>query len=182
MIEPIGDEAAAASGLSATERSFTRLSGGDTTFPRILAHVPAYAEAMWDAMSEALFEGAVDHRLKEIIRIRIARTAGDPYFSSLRSVPAAEAELTEDRIDAGCGDFEDDPQFSDSEKWALRYASRMYVDPGGVDFAFYEEGKRHFTEAQIMELGGLIALFHGMSVFMSTLAGSHAGIDFGEIG
>lgn len=174
MIGPIGDEAAP--GLISTEQSFIRLGGGDATFPRILAHVPGYAEAMWGAMSEALFEGAVDHQLKEIIRIRLARTAGDPYFSSLRSVRAVESGLTEDRVDAGCGDFEDDPQFSDSERWALRYASRMYAHPASVDSGFYEEGKRHFTEAQIMELGGLIAVFHGMAVFMSTLAGGD-GID-----
>lgn len=175
MISPIRDEAATAPSLITTEQSFIRLSGGDTTFPRILGHVPGYAEAMWDAMSEALFEGAVDHALKEIIRIRLARTAGDPHFSDLRSVRAIESGLTEDRIDAGCADFEEDPQFTDSEKWALRYASRMYEDPAGVDSAFYDEGKRHFTEAQIMELGGLIALFHGMSVFMSTLAGGLGG-------
>ena len=175
MIHPIGEDDDRAPGLIKTEQSFTRLSGGDTTFPRILAHVPGYSEAMWDAMSEALFEGGVDHTLKEIIRIRLARTAADPYFAGMRSAQAAESGLTEDRIDAGCGDFADDPQFSDSEKWALRYASQMYEDPAGVDSSFYEEGKRHFTEAQIMEFGGLIAVFHGMSVFMSTLAGGLGG-------
>lgn len=175
MIDPVDERADAVSGLAETERSFTQLSGGDTTFPRILAHVPGYAEAMWGAMSEALFEGAVDHRLKEIIRIRLARTAGDPYFSNLRSTSAVESGLTEDLIEAGCSDFESDPRFDESEKWALRYASRMYADPAGVDSAFYEEGKRHFTEAQIMELGGLIALFHGMAVFMSTLGNGGAG-------
>lgn len=175
MLHPMGEDAARAPGLIKTEQSFTRLSGGDTTFPRILAHVPGYAEAMWDAMSEALFEGGVDHTLKEIIRIRLARAAGDPYFSGLRSAQATESGLTENRIDAGCADFEEDAQFTDSEKWALRYASRMYEDPAGVDSAFYDEGKRHFTEAQIMELGGLIAVFHGMSVFISTLAGGLGG-------
>jgi alkylhydroperoxidase family enzyme len=175
MIDPVDDGADASPGLAETERSFTRLSGGDTTFPRILAHVPGYAEAMWGAMSGALFEGAVDHRLKEIIRIRLARTAGDPYFSNLRSTLAADSGLTEELIEAGCSDFETDQRFDDAEKWALRYASRMYVDPAGVDASFYDQGKRHFTEAQIMELGGLIALFHGMAVFMSTLHHGEAG-------
>lgn len=182
MIDLIGDGAPSAPALEATEQSFMRLGGDDSTFPRILAQVPGYAEAMWGAMAEALFEGAVDHQLKEIIRIRLARTAGDPYFSGLRSVVAVESGLTEDRIDAGCADFEDDPRFSDAEKWALRYTSRMYEDPAGVDSSFYEAGKRHFTEAQIMELGGLIAVFHGMAVFMSTLAGGRGGGGSGESG
>ncbi len=109
--------------------SFARLGDDEAVFPGILSHVPNYAEAMWNAMAEALFEGGVDHRLKEIIRIQLASTAGDPYFSRLRSGPAAEAGLTEERIAAGQGDFDNDPQFTDAEKWALRYSYLMYRAP-----------------------------------------------------
>ncbi len=146
-----------------------RLGDADGRFAKILAHVPGYAEAITGAMAEALFEGGVDHRLKEIIRIQLARTARDPYFSALRSQPAITAGLTEEQIEAGREDFEDDPHFTDAEKWALRYAHLMYRDPKKVDAAFYDEGKKHFTEAQIMELGGLIAIHYGMQVFMRTL-------------
>lgn len=146
-----------------------RLGDDDARFARILAHVPGYADALTGAMSEALFEGNVDHRLKEIVRIHLARTAQDPYFSALRSGRAIEAGLTEDRIEAGAENFEADPRFTDAEKWALRYAYLMYRAPEKVDSAFYDEGKRHFTEAQIMELGGLIAIHYGMQVFMRSL-------------
>ncbi|HEX6286313.1 MAG TPA: carboxymuconolactone decarboxylase family protein [Acidimicrobiia bacterium] len=155
--------------LSIERASFARLGDDEATFLGILAHVPDYAEALWGAMSEALFEGNVDHRLKEMIRIQLARRAGDPYFSKLRSKPALEAGLTEDDIEAASGDFENDPRFSDAEKWALRYAYLMFRDPEKIDTAFYDQGKKHFTEAQIMELGGLIAIHYGMDVFMRTL-------------
>ena len=46
---------------------------------------------------------------------------------------------------------------------------RMYLDPQKVDAAFYDEMKRHYSEAQIMELGGFIAFHYGMQVFMRTL-------------
>ena len=52
--------------------------------------------------------GAVDHRLKEIVRVQLARLAGDRYFASFRSKRALEDGLTEERIEAGCGDFETD--------------------------------------------------------------------------
>jgi hypothetical protein len=39
-----------------------------------------------------------------------------------------------------------------------------------VDAAFYAEGKRHYTEAQIMELGAFIAFHYGMHAFARTLA------------
>ena len=120
-------------------------------------------------MAEALFEGNVDHSLKEIIRIQLANKAEDPYFSSLRSKRALESGLTEERIAAGQGDFVNDPQFTDAEKWALDYAYRMYRTPETVDAAFYDEGKLLWSEAQIMEIGGLIAIHYGLQTFMRTL-------------
>lgn len=168
-IQPVGRNEAEARGLGDEMRSLSRLGDPDATFLRILAHVPNYAEALWGAMSEALFEGNVDHGLKEIVRVQVATTAGDPYFSRLRSRPALDTGLTENDIDAGREDFEDHPRFTDAEKWALRYAHLMYRKPEKVDAAFYDEGKQHFSEAQIMELGGLIAIHYGMNVFMRTL-------------
>jgi alkylhydroperoxidase family enzyme len=167
-IDPIDRETADAR-LADELASFARLGDDEGTFLRILAHVPDYAEALWGAMSEALFEGNVDHRLKEIIRIQLARTAKDPYFSELRSKTAVDAGLTEDDIDAGEEGFDEDPRFTDAEKWALRYAYLMYREPEKIDAAFYDEGKRHFSEAQIMEIGGLVAIHYGMDVFMRTL-------------
>lgn len=170
FIDPVEPEAARQAGLSARMEELGLAGDGDATFLRILAHAPGYAEALWDAMSEALMEGGVDHRLKELVRIQLARTAGDPYFSEqIRSKRAVRAGLTEEDVDAASGDFENDPRFTEAEKWALRYSHLMYRHPEQVDAEFYAEGKRHFTEAQIMELGGLIAIHYGMQVFMRTL-------------
>ncbi len=166
LIDPVDSSSP---GLNGLLESFTRLGDANAVFPRILARAPNYAEALWSAMAEALFEGNVDHNLKEIIRIQLARTAQDPYFSNLRSRRAIAGGLTEERIDAAGGDFENDPRFTPAEQWALRFAHLMYREPERVDAAFYNEGKQHFTEAQIMELGGLIAIHYGMQVFMRTL-------------
>ena len=45
----------------------------------------------------------------------------------------------------------------------------MYRAPEQVNASFYDEGKQHYSEAQIMEIGGLIAIHYGMAVFMRTL-------------
>jgi len=152
------------------EASFIRLGDADASFVRVLAHVPKYAEAVWGAMAESLFEGGVDVSLKEMMRIQLAVLANDPYFSNLRSRVAIEAGLSEERISAALGDFGNDPQFSDGEKWALSYAYLMYREPERVDTAFYDEGKKYWSEAQIVEMGGLLAVHYGMAVLMSTLA------------
>lgn len=144
-------------------------------FMRLLGHVPGYAEAIGDAMRQSHIEGNVDHRLKEIVRVQLARTANDPYFAGLRSTKGLEQGLTEDSIDAGSADFESDDRFSAAEKWALRYAYLMYRSPERIDHSFYEEGKEHFSEAEIMELGGMIALHYGMQRFMATLPAESGG-------
>jgi alkylhydroperoxidase family enzyme len=146
----------------------------DSLFPRILARAPGHARALLRALLMSHAEGSVDHRLKEIIRVQLARTAGDPYFGGLRSARAKAAGLDESRIAAGAGKFEDDPGFSSAEKWALRYAREMYLNPERVDAAFYDEGKRHYTEAQIMELGAFIAFHYGMQAFARTLGTTSA--------
>ena len=141
----------------------------DSLFPRILARAPAHAKALLRALLLSHSEGGVDHRLKEIIRVQLARTAGDPYFGGLRSARARQGGLDEKTIAAGSEKFEGDPRFTAAEKWALRYAREMYRNPEKVDAAFYDEGKTHYTEAQIMELGAFIAFHYGMQVFARTL-------------
>src|SRR5687767_15824341 len=77
----------------------------DSLFPRILARAPAHAKALLRALLVSHAEGNVDHRLKEIIRVQLARIAGDPYFAGLRSARAKAAGLDEARIEAGGSKF-----------------------------------------------------------------------------
>jgi alkylhydroperoxidase family enzyme len=135
----------------------------DARFGQILAHKPAQAKAALGAIVHSHFEGNVDHRLKEIIRIQLARLAKDAYFASLRSKKALAAGLTEDMIEAGCGDYEDSPLFGDAWKCALAFAEQMVLDAAKVDAAFYDEMKRHFSEAEIMEIGAFIAIHFGVA-------------------
>ena len=141
----------------------------DPLFFQIFAHVPGYTEALFDALNRSHMEGNVDHKLKEIIRIRLARLAGDQYFSNLRSEIAIDAGLTEEIIEAGCGDFEGDKRFNEAEKWALSYAKLMYTEPKKVNKGFYQKGKTYYSEAEIMELGAFIAFHYGLQVFMRTI-------------
>jgi alkylhydroperoxidase family enzyme len=176
-IEPVKREAITDPELAELIERCERLGVPDALFPQILARVPDYAKAILRAMLMSHEAGNVDHRLKEIVRVQLARFAGDRYFSALRSRRAREAGLDEATIDAGSGDYDDDPRFTEAEKLALRYADQMYLDPGKVDAAFYDELKKHYSEAQIMELGAFIALHYGMQAFMRTLDAAPLGAD-----
>ena len=135
-------------------------------FARIIARKPEQAKATLRVMLQNFTEGNIDHRLKEIIRIQLARFTEDPYSSNLRSNKAREMGLTEAEIDAGSGDYEESEHFTEAEKVALRYADQMFLDSTKVDAAFYDELKKHYSEPQIMELGAFIALFHAAHMVM----------------
>ncbi len=142
----------------------------DDVFIGVLARAPEQGKPILRAMLMSHTQGSVDHRLKEIIRILLARFADDTYFASLRSRAAQERGLTEARINQGCYEYEDDTTcFTEAEKFALRFADLMYLDANQIDKAFYDSMKIHWTEAQIMELGSFIVIHYGMQRFMRSL-------------
>jgi hypothetical protein len=148
----------------------TALGVPDDLFARIVARAPDQAKPLMRAMLMSHTQGNVDHKLKEIVRILLARFANDKYFASLRSRKAIAAGLTEKRIDEGVFDYEDETKnFSEAEKCALRFADLMYLDANQIDKAFYDEMKKHWSEAQIMELGSFMVCHYGMAMFMRSL-------------
>ncbi len=169
IIEPLDPESIEEKGWERIMERTAETLAPDALFSRIMARVPGYAGALHEAMHRSHAMGGVDHKLKEMIRIQLARTAQDTYFANLRSGQARKEGLTEERIEAACGDFENDPRFTEAEKWALRFSYWMYRDPARLDKAFYDEGKKHYSEAQIMEIGAMVALHYGLQVFMRTL-------------
>jgi alkylhydroperoxidase family enzyme len=148
----------------------------DDLFPRLLARAPAQAKPMMRALLMSHTQGNVDHKLKEIVRVLLARFANDKYFAALRSREAQAAGLTEQRIDEGCFEYEDDSKgFSEAEKIALRFADLMYLDANQIDKAFYDEMKKHWSEAQIMELGSFMVCHYGMAMFMRSMGAKAPG-------
>jgi alkylhydroperoxidase family enzyme len=144
----------------------------DDLFPRLIARAPAQAKPIMRAMMMSFTQGHVDHRLKEIMRVLLARFAGDKYFAALRSRKAQDMGLTEQRINEGCYEYENDTKgFSEAEKCALQFADLMYLDASQIDKAFYNEMKKHWSEAQIMELGSFMVCHYGMQMFMRSMTG-----------
>jgi len=59
--------------------------------------------------------------------------------------------------------------FSEHERVALEYAERVTYTDRQVDDVFFAEVRKHFTEAQIVELTAAIALENFRSKFNPTL-------------
>lgn len=169
IIEPLDKDKINSDKLSKYLEMAEELQVPGPEFLQVLAHAPKYAEAFFDAMYLSFFEGNVDHKLKEMVRIQLARKAGDKYFSSLRSKRAKEDGLTEEMIDAACDEgFADDDRFTDAQKWAIGYGYWMYRTPKKLDKSWYDKGREYYNDGQITELGGMIAVYYGMAVMMAS--------------
>ena len=65
--------------------------------------------------------------------------------------------------------WRDSKLFSQSERLALEYAERITYTDQQVDDAFFAELRKHFTEAQVVELTAAIAMENFRSKFNPTL-------------
>jgi len=113
-IAPLADAEITDPELRAVIAQCEALGVPDALLGRILARSPVHAVPMLRALLMSHAQGGVDHKLKEVVRIQLARFAGDSYFSALRSERARAAGLTEEAIEAGSGDYEDSPLFTEA--------------------------------------------------------------------
>jgi len=65
-------------------------------------------------------------------------------------------------------DFENG-DFSEREKMALRYADFLKYNPQGTTPEFIAELKRHFSDAQICEIGYIMLAYGGAHQFLSSI-------------
>ncbi|MBM3218390.1 MAG: hypothetical protein FJZ38_06845 [Candidatus Rokubacteria bacterium] len=80
-----------------------------------------------------------------------------------RYAGARQAGATEEKIAAI--DDERSDRLSPRERMAVRYAEKLAVDHRNVDDAFWAELRRHFSEADILELTLHATLYIGFGRF-----------------
>jgi len=121
----------------------------------------------WQVQSN---QGELSRELKELCRVKIAFDHTCGYCSTVRSKPAKEAGLTEEKIQQ-VWDFENSDAFSPREKAALRFAHYIKHDIEKADSDdFYAELREHFSDSQIVELGLWCAQNEGAGKFVRTLS------------
>ncbi len=137
----------------------------------IRAHVPAVLEAFSLAWQHTFREGVVDHAIKELARVFIAKSLDCGYCAGQRSHLAADglAERDYDELI----DFRKSTVLDDRSKAALRWAEAIAWDPGLADDDLWAELHEHFSEPELVELGFFIALTMGQQKFLKTLELQH---------
>ncbi|MBM2615094.1 carboxymuconolactone decarboxylase family protein [Actinoplanes sp. LDG1-06] len=139
----------------------------------IRAHVPAVLRTFNRSWQEVFREGVLDHNIKELARVFVAKSLDCGYCAGQRS---HLTDLTEREFDDVI-EFRRSERFSGREKAALLLAEAIAWEPSMADDAVWEQLHEHFTEPEIVELGYFIGLTMGQQKFLKTL-----GIRHGELG
>jgi AhpD family alkylhydroperoxidase len=100
----------------------------------------------------------LSERLVELVRLRIAFFNQCRSCMAIRYTDAINDGLTEDLV-CSLERPQDAADLSDAEKAAIRFGELMATDHLRIDDEVYAELKKHFSSAQIVELGMICAFF-----------------------
>ena len=134
---------------------------------RFFAHCPEQALGLMGFGGALKRNRSLPDRLVELVRLRVA------FFNQCRSCMAIRySDAVADGVTEGLVCSLERPQeaenLSAAEKAAIRYGELMATDHLAIDDAMYDELRRHFTEAQIVELGMTVAFFVGFGRLAAT--------------
>jgi AhpD family alkylhydroperoxidase len=107
--------------------------------------------------------GQLPQSVKEVARLRNARTTDCAYCRNVRFAGARDEGLTEERVALIDDGFEDAADLSEREKAAIRFTDTFLREPGAFSDEQRAELLEHFTPAELVELAAGVALFMGFS-------------------
>ncbi len=134
---------------------------------RIFANVPELAKAFVGFGGAMKRTRTLSPRLVELVRLRVAFHNQCRSCMAIRYTEAANDGVTEDLV---CS-LERPAQatnLTDAEKAAIDYGERFATNHLSIDDAVYDNLRKHFTEAQIVELGTTVAFFVGFGRLAAT--------------
>jgi AhpD family alkylhydroperoxidase len=135
----------------------------------ILAHRPEIAEALTNLAIAQAAHGTLGPRLVELVRLRVAFHNQCRSCMAVRYQHAIDDGVTEDLV-CSLERPSDAPDLTDAERAALRFADLFATDHLRIDDAVYDDLRRHFDEAEIVELGLHCASFVGIGRLAATWA------------
>ena len=137
----------------------------------VRAHVKACFWFFANSWRDIFKNGVCDHALKELCRLYVSRTVQCEYCGNQRSIKAAASGIVEDQV-MDLLNFEKSAKYSERQKAALAYAEAITWRLN-TDDAFWERMHRHFSEAELVELGCAIGLTMGQQSWLRLLNIEH---------
>lgn len=137
---------------------------GEPAFVEAFASAPELLHFVMDEFyGKIFFGGRVAEKYKQLARLYLSLTHGCRTCNKQNVPGSLAAGITQEQID-NMSDFETGP-FDEAEKAVLAFAKTMTLtNPDGVmDSQLYDQLKAHFDDAQICELGTVMAVIGGMA-------------------
>jgi len=120
--------------------------------PKIVKALAQMASAVWDKDTSEVNLG-----FKRLLAYMASRTHGCNYSMAHAAEAAHRLGVDDAKLDAVV-DYRVSPLFSEAERAALDFAVAMASQPNAVTGESFERMKRHWTDAQIVEIAGAVAL------------------------
>ncbi|GAC1574522.1 MAG: hypothetical protein NVS3B24_01750 [Candidatus Dormibacteria bacterium] len=141
--------------LNLMARKWIAMENGDPNFIQTVGHVPETLRKYIYWSSPMWRKGLVQHRIKELCRIRIANSNECRYCMTMRYETTQNQGISEELVDQ-LEDFENG-DFTPAEKVALRYTDEIYMDNITWDYDrvpddVYAQLAEHFGPVEIIEL------------------------------
>ena len=117
--------------------------------PEILRRYIAWSSPMWR-------KGAIQHRTKELCRIRIANSNQCRYCMTMRYTTGKNQGINPE-LETGFEDIENFDGFTERETAARRYTDEIYTDDPTWDYdrvadELYDRMTENFSEPELIEL------------------------------
>lgn len=134
-----------------------------------LSNAPVHAERFLPFYNGLRYNTILGQKLSEMMRLAVVHVT-DCYHCQAARHPTDDDgsghPLTEEMAQAVADP--DSPLFTPREQAALKLAHAFAVTTGPVDPAVFEALHEHFSNAELTEMGMLLAVFVGFSRFMAT--------------
>lgn len=135
----------------------------------LMAHQPELLKAMLGLVQATYQSGSVTLSLKKLVAVMSSSAAGCQYCQAHTQYGAMKEGIDAEKL-AQIWHYQDSPLFSDAERAALDLARTSAFTPNQTTDAQFAELSQHFSEPQIVELVGVIALFGFLNRWNSTFA------------
>ena len=131
--------------------------------PKLASALAQMTAAVWDP------EGKVDRGFKRIVAHVASRAAGCRYCMAHTAGGALHFGV-EDKKLAAVWEYQTNPLYSPAERTTLDFAVAAASVPNAVTDEMLVALRKHWTEEQIVEIVGVIALFGFLNRWNDTLA------------
>jgi uncharacterized peroxidase-related enzyme len=119
--------------------------------PKIVKALAQMASAVWDKESE------VNLGFKRLVAYLASRTHGCAYSMAHAAEASHRVGMDDAKLEA-VTEYRTSPLFTEAERAALDFAVAAASQPNGVTPAHFERMKKYWTDGQIVEIAGAVAL------------------------